>query len=200
MGTAEYVSPELLRDKTTGLRWVLFLWPLLFVEFLLLEPFSSPYGLLSPPPLSPPPPPPTTPRLVICTSYHCSVLRITMCLNSCLNTSPHLFWLESDCSSGLTASFVSNFSSDLWALGCIIYQMVAGRPPFKGGSEYQTLQRVTNVCCFVECVLSVYRRSNWCTHAAMFLFSCSYKIDLHAYIVFGTSRVYIYMDMLTCPV
>ncbi len=33
-----------------------------------------------------------------------------------------------------------NYASDLWALGCIIYQMLAGRPPFKGKSEYLTFQ------------------------------------------------------------
>lgn len=32
------------------------------------------------------------------------------------------------------------YASDLWALGCIIYQMLAGRPPFKGRSEYLTFQ------------------------------------------------------------
>jgi len=35
-------------------------------------------------------------------------------------------------------------SSDLWALGCIIYQMIAGRPPFRGASEYMTFQAVSS--------------------------------------------------------
>lgn len=36
------------------------------------------------------------------------------------------------------------YASDLWALGCIVYQMLAGRPPFKGASEYLTFQLITN--------------------------------------------------------
>eukprot|EP01114_Cavostelium_apophysatum_P019287 TRINITY_DN6173_c0_g1_i1.p1 TRINITY_DN6173_c0_g1~~TRINITY_DN6173_c0_g1_i1.p1 ORF type:complete len:454 (+),score=114.06 TRINITY_DN6173_c0_g1_i1:181-1542(+) len=35
-------------------------------------------------------------------------------------------------------------SSDLWALGCIIYQMIAGRPPFRGASEFMTFQAVSS--------------------------------------------------------
>ncbi|XP_014469291.1 PREDICTED: 3-phosphoinositide-dependent protein kinase 1 isoform X1 [Dinoponera quadriceps] len=33
-------------------------------------------------------------------------------------------------------------SSDLWALGCIVYQMVAGLPPFRSRSEYMIFQKI----------------------------------------------------------
>ncbi|KAG8763576.1 pkb-activating kinase-like protein [Ceratobasidium sp. 423] len=37
---------------------------------------------------------------------------------------------------------VTSRGSDVWAIGCILFQMLAGRPPFKGGSEYLTLEQV----------------------------------------------------------
>ncbi|KAK2176381.1 hypothetical protein NP493_665g02009 [Ridgeia piscesae] len=37
------------------------------------------------------------------------------------------------------------FSSDLWALGCIVYQLLAGQLPFWGGHEYQIFQKITKL-------------------------------------------------------
>lgn len=35
--------------------------------------------------------------------------------------------------------------SDIWAFGCIIYQLLVGRPPFKAGSEYLTFQKIVSL-------------------------------------------------------
>eukprot|EP01128_Nolandella_sp_AFSM9_P004101 TRINITY_DN178_c5_g1_i1.p1 TRINITY_DN178_c5_g1~~TRINITY_DN178_c5_g1_i1.p1 ORF type:complete len:430 (-),score=117.61 TRINITY_DN178_c5_g1_i1:116-1405(-) len=34
------------------------------------------------------------------------------------------------------------YASDLWALGCSIYQMICARPPFRGVTEYMTMKKV----------------------------------------------------------
>ncbi|KAH8677727.1 kinase-like domain-containing protein [Xylariales sp. PMI_506] len=36
-------------------------------------------------------------------------------------------------------------ASDLWAFGCMIYQMLAGRPPFKGATDWLTFEKIVNL-------------------------------------------------------
>ena len=38
----------------------------------------------------------------------------------------------------------ANLSTDLWSFGCIIYQMITGAPPFRGGTEYLIFQKILN--------------------------------------------------------
>ena len=33
-------------------------------------------------------------------------------------------------------------ASDIWAFGCIVYQYLVGRPPFRGATDYLTFQKI----------------------------------------------------------
>lgn len=39
----------------------------------------------------------------------------------------------------------SSFASDYWSLGCIIYQMFVGIPPFKATNEYETFEKIVDL-------------------------------------------------------
>lgn len=45
----------------------------------------------------------------------------------------------------LLADKVQGKGCDIWAFGCIIYQLIAGRPPFKASNEYQTFQKIVKL-------------------------------------------------------
>ncbi|KAI9100686.1 3-phosphoinositide-dependent protein kinase 1-like protein [Phlyctochytrium arcticum] len=49
------------------------------------------------------------------------------------------------CSPELLNDRAASKASDIWAIGCILYHLLAGRPPFKGANEYQTFQRITKL-------------------------------------------------------
>ncbi|KAI1292150.1 3-phosphoinositide-dependent protein kinase 1 [Halotydeus destructor] len=42
-------------------------------------------------------------------------------------------------------SKLASRASDLWAFGCILYQMKSGHPPFRGPNEYMIFQKILNL-------------------------------------------------------
>ncbi|KAG7710672.1 hypothetical protein KL950_001585 [Ogataea haglerorum] len=40
---------------------------------------------------------------------------------------------------------ICGFECDLWALGCILYQFIVGKPPFKGPTEYLTFEKIISL-------------------------------------------------------
>ena len=49
------------------------------------------------------------------------------------------------CSPELLDHKGTTYASDVWAIGCILFQFLVGIPPFKGGSEYLTFQKVLHL-------------------------------------------------------
>ncbi|XBW34617.1 hypothetical protein QEN19_000183 [Hanseniaspora menglaensis] len=39
----------------------------------------------------------------------------------------------------------TDYKCDIWAFGCILFQMIAGKPPFKAANEYLTFQKVQKI-------------------------------------------------------
>lgn len=42
----------------------------------------------------------------------------------------------------LLSARAASTASDFWALGCIIYQLLAGKPPFKGATDWLTFGKI----------------------------------------------------------
>lgn len=48
-------------------------------------------------------------------------------------------------SSEILKANAAHLATDLWAFGCLVYQMICGVPPFRGASEYLIFQKILNV-------------------------------------------------------
>jgi len=46
----------------------------------------------------------------------------------------------------LSGEKVATKACDLWALGCMVYQMLSGISPFRGGTEYLTFENIMGHC------------------------------------------------------
>ena len=36
----------------------------------------------------------------------------------------------------------AEYASDVWAFGCILYQILTGKPPFRAATDYLTFQKI----------------------------------------------------------
>lgn len=48
-----------------------------------------------------------------------------------------------DCVLQVLNNLPVTYASDLWSLGCVVYQMLVGATPFKAATEYLTFQRIS---------------------------------------------------------
>ncbi len=48
------------------------------------------------------------------------------------------------------------FSSDIWALGCIIYKFFHGKTPFKGSCDYSIFENIKNLKYEINTVKLIY--------------------------------------------
>lgn len=64
------------------------------------------------------------------------------------------------CSPELLSDKDVSFKSDIWAIGCVLYQLLCLAPPFKGANEYQTFQKIIHLeYSFPDQIQTSYRAS-----------------------------------------
>eukprot|EP01132_Coremiostelium_polycephalum_P004843 gene4843-6036_t len=84
---------------------------------------------------------------ILCRANHPNIVKLFFTFRS----DTCLYYVLELCSQGdllqhikPVGSFKTSTDSDLWALGCIIYQLSTGKLPFRGKTEFLTFQKVSN--------------------------------------------------------